>query len=56
MDKARGVKTSQNLLYPQLSMLTSIMNILDGSVEYRFFCNVFKYGTLPRVLGVLQEE
>lgn len=33
-----------------------IVKILDGSLEYRFFYNVFKYETLPFHLSVLEEE
>lgn len=40
MGKLWRFKTSQSLLCPELSMLMLIVNIL----EYRFFCNVFKYG------------
>lgn len=38
-------------------MLTFIVDIhCDGSVEYKLSYSLFKYGTLPFLLGALQEE
>ena len=57
MAKVWGVKTYEKLLCLELSMLMFFVNIHgDGSVEYRLFCGIFKCGTLPFLLSVLQEE